>query len=151
MKSNAAKPALRSIGDTAARFGLATHVLRHWEDAGLLHPERDGADRRLYGDDDLVRIAVILRSKAAGMTLEQITVLLDDDHGPKRHAVLEQHLADLDRRMEEMRLSRAMTTHAFECEAHDITRCPHFRAMIADVLDGTGTWSAHPPAPQSLD
>jgi hypothetical protein len=56
-----------SIGATAARFGLATHVLRHWEDLGLLHPERNSADRRLYGDDDLVRIAVILRSKAAGM------------------------------------------------------------------------------------
>jgi MerR family copper efflux transcriptional regulator len=117
-----------SIGTTAARFGLATHVLRHWEDLGLLHPERSSADRRLYGDDDLVRIAVILRSKAAGMTLDQIALLLDDDHGPRRHAVLQEHLADLDRRMEEMRLSRAMTVHAFECEAHDITRCPHFRS-----------------------
>jgi MerR family copper efflux transcriptional regulator len=135
-----------SIGATAARFGLATHVLRHWEDLGLLHPERSSADRRLYGDDDLVRIAVILRSKAAGMTLDQIALLLDDDHGPRRHAVLQEHLADLDRRMEEMRLSRAMTVHAFECEAHDITRCPHFRSMIADVLDGTAQWSSTLPA-----
>jgi DNA-binding transcriptional MerR regulator len=136
MKSN-----LRSIGDTAARFGLATHVLRHWEDVGLLHPERDGADRRLYGDDDLVRIAVILRSKAAGMTLDQIAVLVDDDHGPKRHAVLVEHIADLDRRMEDMQRSREMAVHAFECKAHDITTCPHFRTMVADVLDGTRDWS----------
>ncbi|MBD8605767.1 MerR family transcriptional regulator [Aeromicrobium sp. CFBP 8757] len=134
------KSSLRSIGDTAARFGLDTHVLRHWEDKGLLRPERDGADRRRYGDDDLVRIAVILRSKAAGMTLDQIAVLLDDDHGPKRHAVLQEHLTDLDRRMEEMRLSRAMTLHAFECEAHDVTRCPGFRATIEDVLAGTAPW-----------
>jgi DNA-binding transcriptional MerR regulator len=134
------KSSLRSIGDTAARFGLDTHVLRHWEDKGLLHPERDGADRRRYGDDDVVRIAVILRSKAAGMTLDQIATLLDDDHGPKRHAVLQEHLADLDRRMEEMRLSRAMTVHAFECEAHDIARCPGFRATVQDVLDGTAPW-----------
>jgi MerR family copper efflux transcriptional regulator len=145
MKSNPREAQLRSIGDTAARFGLATHVLRHWEDKGLLSPARDGADRRLYGDDDLVRIAVILRSKAAGMSLEQIAVLLDDDQGPRRHVVLQEHIADLDRRMEEMRLSRAMTAHAFECEAHDITRCPHFRALIADVLDGTASWSAIPP------
>lgn len=145
MKSNSGKAEMRSIGDTAAQFGLDTHVLRHWEDKGLLHPARDGADRRLYGDDDLVRIAVILRSKAAGMTLDQIAVLLDDDHGPKRHAVLQEHIAELDRRMEEMRLSREMTLHAFACEAHDITRCSHFRAMIEDVLDGTATWSASPP------
>lgn len=135
MKSN-----LRSIGDTAARFGLDTHVLRHWEDKGLLHPARDGAGRRLYGDDDVVRIAVILRSKAAGMSLDQIAVLLSDDHGPRRHAVLEQHIADLDRQMAEMERSRAMAVHAFECEAHDLTRCPGFRSTIEDVLAGTGAW-----------
>ena len=140
MKSSPAGPLLRSIGDTAARFGLDTHVLRHWEDKGLLQPERDSADRRLYGDDDLVRIAVILRSKAAGMTLDQIAVLLADDHGPKRHAVLQEHIAELDRRMAEMQLSRAMTVHAFECEAHDMTRCPGFRSTIQDVLDGTSAW-----------
>lgn len=143
MKSN-----VLSIGDAARRFGLATHVLRHWEDTGLLHPERDGANRRRYGDDDLVRIAVILRSKAAGMSLEQIALLIADDHGPRRHQVLQEHLAELDRRMEEMRLSRAMTLHAFECEAHDITRCPHFRSMVADVLDGSTTWPTG--APQAL-
>jgi MerR family copper efflux transcriptional regulator len=136
MKSSPGPAPLRSIGDTAARFGLDTHVLRHWEDKGLLRPARDGADRRLYGDDDLVRIAVILRSKAAGMTLEQIAVLLDDDHGPKRHAILQEHIAELDRRMAEMQLSRAMTVHAFECEAHDVTRCPGFRSTIQDVLAG---------------
>ncbi len=27
-----------TIGELAARFGLATHVLRHWEDVGLLTP-----------------------------------------------------------------------------------------------------------------
>jgi DNA-binding transcriptional MerR regulator len=136
------KSSLRSIGDTAARFGLETSVLRHWESVGLLEPDRDGADRRLYGDDDLVRIAVILRSKAAGMSLEQIAVLVSDDHGRKRHTVLEAHIADLDRRMEDMQRSREMAVHAFECKAHDITTCPHFRTMVADVLDGTGSWAA---------
>ena len=29
-----------TIGELAARFGLATHVLRHWEDMGLLSPAR---------------------------------------------------------------------------------------------------------------
>ena len=138
------KSSLRSIGDTAARFGLSTPVLRHWESVGLLQPARDGADRRLYDDDDLVRIAVILRSKAAGMSLDQIAVLVSDDHGRKRHQVLEDHIADLDRRMEDMQRSREMAVHAFECKAHDITTCPHFRTMVSDVLDGTGRWAVTP-------
>jgi DNA-binding transcriptional MerR regulator len=134
-----------SIGDAAARFALPTHVLRHWEDVGLLRPKRDGGDRRRYGDDDLVRIAVIVRSKRAGMSLEQIGVLLDEN-APERHRVLEDHLADLDQRMADMERSRRMTEHALRCTAHDISTCPRFRAIIAEVVAGTGRWrDAEPP------
>lgn len=141
MKSSA-RDQLWSIGETAARFGLETHVLRHWEDVSLLTPERDPAGRRRYSPDDLVRVAVILRSKAAGMSLEQIAVLLDAG-APERHRVLEEHIADLDRRTEEMRRSREMTEHALRCRAHDIATCPRFKAAVEDLVDGRTrvTWS----------
>lgn len=137
-----------SIGEMAGRFGLETHVLRHWEDVGLLRPARDAADRRRYGDDDLVRIAVIVRSKAAGMSLEQIEVLLDAG-AADRHRVLEEHIADLDRRMAEMQRSRAMTEHALRCRAHDIATCPRFKAGVEDLVAGRGIslWSAASPTP----
>ncbi|MEO9322568.1 MerR family transcriptional regulator [Nocardioides sp. C4-1] len=124
-----------SIGDLASRFGLATHVLRHWEDVGLLAPERDGGGRRRYGRDELVRVAIILRSQAAGMSLEQIGVLLDAE-APERHLVLEAHIADLDRRMTEMQRSREMTLHALSCRAHDVANCPGFKKGVQDMLDG---------------
>lgn len=131
MKSSSSHP--WSVGEVAERFELPTNVLRHWETVGLLQPERDAAGRRRYGEDEIVRIAVIQRSKAAGMTLEQIAILLDDGRRG-RHEVLFAHLADLDRRMEEMRLSKEMTEHAVRCTAHDITTCPRFRAGVDDVL-----------------
>jgi DNA-binding transcriptional MerR regulator len=122
-----------SIGDVAARFGLETHVLRHWESVGLLQPDRDGAGRRRYDEDDVVRIAVVIRSQAAGMSLEQIGILLDGG-ARGRHEVLEAHVADLDRRMEEMSRSREMTLHALRCRAHDIATCPRFSAWVEDLL-----------------
>jgi DNA-binding transcriptional MerR regulator len=131
MKSSLESP--WSVGEVAARFELPTNVLRHWETVGLLRPARDSAGRRRYGQDDVVRIAVIQRSKAAGMTLDQIAVLLDDGSAG-RHEVLQQHLDDLDRRMEDMRRSREMTEHAMGCRSHDIATCPRFRASVADVL-----------------
>ena len=124
-----------SIGEMAGRFGLETHVLRHWEDVGLLKPARDSADRRRYDEDDLVRIAVIMRSKAAGMSLDQIVVMLDAGSAD-RHRVLEEHIADLDRRMDEMRRSREMTEHALRCRAHDIATCPRFSAIVEDLVTG---------------
>lgn len=132
-----------AIGEVAARFGLETHVLRHWEDVGLLKPKRDAADRRRYNEDDVVRVAVILRSKAAGMSLEQIGVLLDEQ-APQRHQVLEQHLADLAARMADMERSRMMTEHALHCRAHDITQCPRFQKLVEGVLSGTGAWATDP-------
>ncbi|GGM41317.1 MerR family transcriptional regulator [Microbacterium saperdae] len=131
MKSSSQSP--WSVGEVAARFDLPTNVLRHWETVGLLRPVRDPAGRRRYGEDEVVRIAVIQRSKAAGMSLEQIGVLLDDGSAG-RHQVLQEHLDDIDRRMEEMRRSREMTEHAMRCRSHDIATCPRFRAGVADVL-----------------
>ncbi|WP_311244926.1 MerR family transcriptional regulator [Microbacterium sp. WCS2018Hpa-23] len=131
MKSSVENP--WSVGEVAARFELPTNVLRHWETVGLLTPARDGAGRRRYGQDDVVRIAVIQRSKAAGMTLDQIAVLLDDG-AAGRHEVLQRHLDDLDRRMEDMRRSREMTEHAMGCRSHDIATCPRFRASVDDLL-----------------
>lgn len=131
MKSNAEHP--WSVGEVAARFDLPTNVLRHWETVGLLTPARDTGGRRRYGEAEVVRIAVIQRSKAAGMTLEQIAVLLDDS-ARGRHEVLQQHLDDIDRRMEDMRRSREMTEHAMQCRSHDIATCPRFRAGVDDVL-----------------
>src|SRR5690349_351650 len=92
-----------SVGQVAERFGLPTNVLRHWESEGLLTPDRDAADRRRYDRDDVVRVAVIQRSKAAGMSLDQIRTLLDAE-ARGRHEVLLAHVADLDKRMEEMRI-----------------------------------------------
>jgi MerR family copper efflux transcriptional regulator len=132
-----------SIGSAADRFGLETHVLRHWEDVGLLRPGRDGAGRRRYARDDVIRIAVIIRSKAAGMSLDQIGVLLDSD-APDRHRVLQDHIADLDRRMAEMQHAKEMAEHAYACRAHDVATCPGFRKHVDDLVSGATTWSVHP-------
>ncbi len=135
MKSNDAK--IRwSVGELAARFELETHVLRHWEDKGLLQPERDSAGRRVYGESDAYRVAAILASKASGMSLDQIRTLVDASAEGRRDA-LRAHLEELDRREAELERSRHMTRHALECRAHDITACPGFRSHVADIVDGT--------------
>jgi len=125
-----------SVGELAARFELETHVLRYWEDMGLLSPERDSAGRRVYREDDAFRVAAILSNKLAGMSLEQIRGLVDAT-AEGRRAMLRAHLEELDRRQAEIDRSREMTTHALECRAHDITTCPGFQAHVTDIVEGT--------------
>ncbi|HKX66361.1 MAG TPA: MerR family transcriptional regulator [Intrasporangium sp.] len=124
-----------TIGELASRFDLPTNVLRHWESLGLMAPERDASGYRRYGRQDLVRVAVILRNQAAGMSLEQIGVLLDAE-ARGRHDVLEAHLRDLDERARSIERSRAMTEHALRCRAHDIAACPRFAAFVDDLVEG---------------
>ena len=75
-----------------------------------------------------------VRNKDAGMSLEQISVLLDAD-APERHRVLQAHLDDLERRMAEMERSREMTQHALQCRAHDVASCPNFQRFVSDLVD----------------
>lgn len=127
-----------SVGELAGRFDLEAHVLRHWEDVGLMAPERDSAGRRVYREGDAYRVAVILTSKASGMSLDQIRTLVDAEADGRRDA-LKAHLVELDRRQAEIERSRHMTQHALECRAHDIAACPGFRAHVSDIVEGTRT------------
>lgn len=124
-----------TVGELADRFELPTHVLRHWETMGLLAPERDSAGRRRYREADAYRVAAIVSSKAAGMSLDQIRSLLDAGADDRRR-ILTEHLTDLAARMAEMERSRHLTEHALECRAHDVANCPNFRAHVADLVAG---------------
>ncbi len=59
-----------SIGEIADRFGLATHVLRHWEDVGLPNPIRnvpDGGDSASSDSHDTRRRpSAILETRSLG-------------------------------------------------------------------------------------
>jgi DNA-binding transcriptional MerR regulator len=131
MKSNSGSKVTLSIGKLAGRFGLATHVLRHWEEVGLLSPVRDTADRRLYGPGDLYRVAVILRAKEAGLSLDQIREILTTRDATARRDVLRHQCADLTRRIAELESSLALIECALDCDHEDFTQCAEFQATMA--------------------
>ncbi|NEW37621.1 MerR family transcriptional regulator [Nocardia cyriacigeorgica] len=124
-----------TIGDVAARFGLATHVLRHWETMGLLQPAGRVNGRRRYNRDHLVRVAMIVRGKKSGLSLEQLRDWLDAPDRTARTTVLARQHAELARRIAEAQASQRMIEHAMECEAEEFTKCPTFRHMVAELID----------------
>ncbi|NEW77633.1 MerR family transcriptional regulator [Streptomyces rhizosphaericus] len=130
MKSSGAMAAM-AIGEVARRFGLATHVLRHWETVGLLCPARDSAGRRRYGEADLVRVAVILRAKEAGLGLDTIRALTAATEPADRRDILRREAEALRSRIAAARDSLALVECALGCEHDDLTRCPHYRRRVA--------------------
>lgn len=65
-----------SIGEVAARSGIATSALRFYESEGLLHATRTGGGRRRYERDILRRVAFIRIAQRVGLTLEEVRAAL---------------------------------------------------------------------------
>ncbi|MEV6110415.1 MerR family transcriptional regulator [Streptomyces sp. NPDC051940] len=125
-----------SIGELAARFRLAPHVLRHWEAMGLLAPATRVNGRRRYGPEDVNRVAMIVGGKKSGLSLEQLRDLFAVGGPADRRDLLERHKAELTERMRALQASMAMVEHALDCEEHDFTQCPNFKAIVADLAAG---------------
>ncbi|MEV0284946.1 MULTISPECIES: MerR family transcriptional regulator [unclassified Kribbella] len=126
------------IGDLAGRFGLATHVLRHWEDEGLLTPAARVGGQRRYDESHVARVVMIQRAKAAGLSLDQIRRMFDAPGGSERRAVLTEQNAVLDEQIRQAQESKRLIEHALTCEAPDFTECPHFHQLIAELSPRTG-------------
>ena len=100
---------LIGIREMCDRFGVTPRTLRFYEAKELLFPRRDGV-RRLYGDRDRARMALILRGKRYGLALETIRELLnlyDKPDGARRQllearAVGRTRLEELERERAEM-------------------------------------------------
>lgn len=126
-----------SIGELAGRFGLATHVLRHWEDMGLLTPARRVAGRRVYGDAHVTRVAEIQLCKEAGFSLEQLRELFTAPDRERRRELLRGQLDRVRERLARLTQSQTLLEHAVRCNRPDYQECPHFQEMVLARLDGT--------------
>ncbi|MGH3393470.1 MAG: MerR family transcriptional regulator [Streptosporangiaceae bacterium] len=126
-----------SIGAAAGQFGLATHVLRHWETIGLLSPARAAGGRRRYGSSDLYRVAGILLAKEAGLALTDIGDILTMADVETRRQITRRHRDELVRRIAEMRAALDLIEGGLACDYADITECPNYRALVAGRMART--------------
>jgi MerR family transcriptional regulator, redox-sensitive transcriptional activator SoxR len=65
-----------TIGELAARSGVATSALRFYESRGLIHAERTGAGHRRYLRSVLRRIAFIVFAQRVGLSLDDVAAEL---------------------------------------------------------------------------
>ncbi|WP_232667961.1 MerR family transcriptional regulator [Pseudonocardia sp. TRM90224] len=132
MKSTAPGPCF-TIGEIADRFGLATHVLRHWESIGLLAPARDAGGQRRYGQADLARVAMILMGKEANLGLRDLHEILSTDN-PMDHAdLLRRHVTVLEHRIAQAQAAKGLIEHALTCPVA-FDQCPHAQEQIASRI-----------------
>jgi MerR family redox-sensitive transcriptional activator SoxR len=61
-----------TIGDLAARSGVAPSALRYYERMGLIHASRTGGNQRRYDRAELRRVAFIRIAQQVGVSLDEI-------------------------------------------------------------------------------
>lgn len=96
-----------TIAEIADEFGITHRTVRHYEDLGLISPERDGT-RRIYHRRDRTRLGLILRGKRLGFPLEEIRTIIDLYDAPRgRRSQLEYVLGQIDERRADLEQRRA--------------------------------------------
>ncbi len=70
------QPASYTISELSKEFDITTRSIRFYEDQGLLAPQREGL-KRIYSRHDRTWLKLILRGKRLGLTLAEISQILD--------------------------------------------------------------------------
>lgn len=102
------------IGELATRTGKSIHALRYYEQMGLIpFVERDGGGRRRYNPQHVEWLLFLDRLQRTGMTLSQMQkyaalVTRGRQTLDARVELLQAHLHEIDRKMAELRSSRAL-------------------------------------------
>ena len=65
-----------SITELARDFGVSLRTVRHYEDVGLISPERRGSTR-VFHSRDRTRLRLILRGKRLGFSLPEIRTIVN--------------------------------------------------------------------------
>ena len=95
-----------SIAQVAEEFGVTHRTVRHYEDLGLISPERRGTTR-VYHRRDRTRLGLILRGKRLGFPLEEIRTIIDLYDVPRgRRSQLEYVLGQIDERRADLEQRR---------------------------------------------
>lgn len=123
-----------AIGKAAERSRVKVPTIRYYEGIGLLpSPERTDGNRRLYGDNDVNRLAFIRHARELGFELDAIRTLLHLQDEPA------QPCADADAiaraRLDEVR-QRIASLRALEAELQRmVDGCSHGRVETCRVIE----------------
>jgi DNA-binding transcriptional MerR regulator len=91
-----------TITELAREFSVTLRTLRHYEEIGLLSPERRGTTR-VFHHRDRIRLELILRGKRLGFTLPEIATIVNMyDEQPGEAGQLQYLLDQIDVRREEL-------------------------------------------------
>jgi MerR family redox-sensitive transcriptional activator SoxR len=117
-----------SIGAVARQAGVAPSALRYYEKAGLLPAPARASKRRLYDQQILGRIRIILLARDAGFTVRETRTFLSGfplgaTPATRWRAMAVQKLAELDALIARVTNMKSILEASFQCECRRLEDC----------------------------
>jgi len=118
-----------TIGEVAARSGVATSALRFYEEQGLIAAERNDSGHRRYPRTVLRRIAFVVFAQKVGLSLEEIRaelVRLPRNRAPDRAdwaRLSSSWTTRIDARIAELERIKTGLTACIGCGCLSLDRC----------------------------
>jgi MerR family redox-sensitive transcriptional activator SoxR len=122
---------LLTIGEVARRTGRAASAIRYYEEIRLIPAGARIGGKRHYGSEVVRTLAIIDTAQRAGLTLDEIRLLLDaepeDEASTQRlREVAERKLPDIEALIERAQLVREWLVDAARCRCPTLDDCPLF-------------------------
>jgi MerR family redox-sensitive transcriptional activator SoxR len=115
---------LLTIGEVARRAGVATSTVRFYERRGLLHADARRSGQRRYRPESLRRLIFIGMLQDAGLSLDDITGVLDAASVTEWKAIARERLTVLDAEIARLQRAREYLEGALLCRFdHPATDC----------------------------
>jgi MerR family transcriptional regulator, redox-sensitive transcriptional activator SoxR len=130
MSESGSTPMELTVGELAARSGVAVSALHFYERQNLITSRRTTGNQRRYRRDMLRRVAFIRIAQRVGIPLAEVAAvlaLLPDGRTPNRSdwaRVSQCWQADLDERIRRLQQLRDDFTDCVGCGCMSIDRCP---------------------------
>ena len=133
-----------TIGELAARSGLATSALRYYEELGLIHSERTAGRQRRYPRVALRRVAFIRAAQHVGLTLDEAAAALSRlpvDRAPTAaqwNAVARTWTHRIDQRIADLERLKRKLTGCIGCGCLSLRKCALYNPSDTASTRGPG-------------
>jgi DNA-binding transcriptional MerR regulator len=137
------EPKLLSIGELAARSGVATTALRYYDELGLVQPVTRSSGHRRYAESAVADVGAILFFSEVGFTLAEIRAFLTGSDRRARQEMIDRKLAELAEQQRRIEVAREALAHGKRCPAGDPMQCSRFWSIIEGQIQGLSLEESH--------
>ena len=112
-----------TIGELAARTGLATSAIRYYEREGLIPKARRLSGRRVFEERSLSHLAVVRLARSAGFTVAEIRRLVTEFGRDRWRRLAERKHAEIEEAARRLQSMADLLERLLRCECPDLEFC----------------------------